>query len=199
MVGYPLWTSDPGLPLLTSGCHHWRGPTSPLPNHWYLVVITEDLFKLVHVRPLRPTSVVTTGGGHQSGRYASYWNAVLFHVSLEIYVTVKRRWTNINDSMEAVKFITTWNANWVIHYIIFVKGFSAIFMLSYHSTTHYTARKSSFSPKKQAVFLMYWARKVIFQQRTQWYNAHLPQPISSAKLPFFISVRNGTILSPGDI
>ena len=65
--------------------------------------------------------------------------------------------------------------------------------------THYTARKSSFSPKKQAVFLMYWTRKVIFQQRTQWYNAHLPQPISSAKLPFLISVRNGTILSPGDI
>ena len=177
MAGYP-----PDIRPRATPYWHLVVITGPLPlNHWYLVVIAEGLFKHVHVRLLLR---------HQ------YWQLVAaivlecclvswyFHRNL---FPVKRRWTNINDSMEAVKFITTWNANWVIHYIIFVKGFRAIFMMSYHSTTHYTARKSSFGPKKPAVFLMYWARKVILQKRTQWYNAHLPQPISCKIAIFHIS------------
>ena len=131
----------------------------------------------------------------------------LFHdVSVEIVVTVKRRWAITSEfnirlaglfkmkqqeeqtwmiQWEAVKFITTCNANPVIHYIIFVKGFIAIFMMGYHSTIHQTVRKISFSPKKSAALLMYWARKVIFQQRIQWYNSTLASTNFLRKIAIF--------------
>ena len=73
---YPTPWTPPGIPypwdtlpplLLTSGGHHWRGPT---PHYWHLVVILGDLFKVV--LPL------TSSGVHWSGQYASYWNAVLY-------------------------------------------------------------------------------------------------------------------------
>ena len=58
-------------------------PTSPesASCYWHLVVITGDLFKLVHLRPYLPHHywhlVVTTKTGTVAcGRFASYWKAV---------------------------------------------------------------------------------------------------------------------------
>ena len=51
----------------------------PYPRDTLPVVISGDLFKLVYLRPLSPM-VLTSSGGHQSGRYVSYWNAFLFEV-----------------------------------------------------------------------------------------------------------------------
>ena len=59
-------------------------PTTPPPTrYWHQVVITGDMFQLVHLRTYPPPPshwywhlVVTT----ESGRYASYWNAVLWPV-----------------------------------------------------------------------------------------------------------------------
>ena len=54
--------------LLTSGGHHWR----PVQT-----CSLEDLTP-------PPTQVLITSGGHWSGRYTSYWNAVFFTVRNEV-------------------------------------------------------------------------------------------------------------------
>ena len=62
----------------------------PLPFHTYptpataiyLVVVTGDLLKLVHLPS--PHLVLTSSGGHRSGRYAFYWNAFLFYFILKL-------------------------------------------------------------------------------------------------------------------
>ena len=72
----PLWTYPlpPRLYILPEHTH---------PCCWYLVVITGNLLKRVHLKTY-PFPVLTSSGSHRSGRYASYWNAFLLWLFLTI-------------------------------------------------------------------------------------------------------------------
>ena len=75
----PPWITDIGPPPLPC---HWHlvvitGDMGPATRCWHMAVITEDVFKLVHLRTY-PHPILTSRGCHWSGRYASYWDTVLF-------------------------------------------------------------------------------------------------------------------------
>ena len=104
----PLWERSGGAPPKVRrstlfpaspprGKVEWDTPL--LPCYLHLVVITGDMFKLVHLRTYPPTPpVMTPSGGHRkaSGRYASYWNAFLSYVL----------YTKVHDNVHVFVYVT---------------------------------------------------------------------------------------------
>ena len=87
-----------------------RHGSTVLPCYWHLVVITGNLFKFVHLRPYHPP-IMTSSGGHWSGQYTSYWNAVLFDiVSCDVLQCFDKQCIvkNILYLFDIIKCFETW-------------------------------------------------------------------------------------------
>ena len=92
-MGTP-WTPDMAHTRLLSLCPH---PQSP-PNYWHLVVITGDLFKLVHLRRCHPTTDIKWWPLNTYG-----WQAAGMHPTGVLFC-----WKNVigNNYVEEMTWLT---------------------------------------------------------------------------------------------